>query len=786
MLRSKKFVISILVFLTLATFAFVYVEIRSMSRELDEKFIEAHDSVPTRVFSSPYIFRPGVGASIDELRYRLREREYHEVLNESQVGGAGQYSLELSNGLPSKLTIITNDFPYVDLAKEVLFGSNSVDLRPIKRIVSWKNGEVEKVFLPTGEILPFMALEPVLVAQLNQRGAQARKTIPIGEIPHTLMEAIVLTEDQRFLEHRGIDPRGILRSMYVNLRSGSYVQGASTITQQLTRNILFSRQKTMTRKIKEMAMAVVLEFKYSKDQILEKYLNEVFFGQSGNIAVHGVSEAAKFYFGKNLDELTTAEQALLAGLVRGPFLYSPFRHWDKAKLRQEIVLKKLFEGGAITEPQYKAAIKEKIKLARVNLVQNRAPYFTDMIEAQLLKDLNEQEVVGAGYTIYSTLDTYYQSLAEQNVAKGVENIESRLKVFLSKKKKEDEARLVQGLFLAIEPSSGHLLAMVGGRSYEESNYNRALLMRRQVGSLMKPFVYLAGLMYGKNPVGGGPMNAITKYEDKPFEYQYDNQSWSPKNYEDDFNGMVTLRYALAHSINTVAARVAIDTGLDKLVEVAKAAGIDADLQAFPSLSLGAVDVAPMSVAGAYTTLANYGIKKEITATLLVLAEDGHLIGRFHPQEGRVLPQDETANLVNMMTSVFEIGTAKLAKDLGFTWPASGKTGTTNEFRDAWFAGFTNKVLAISWVGFDRDDEFVRKHRKALKLTGAVAALPVWAEFMKSVHKNQPPHAIIYPEGSLNRVEVDLITGNRANNSCRGNNVVEEVFTNHNMPRVECN
>jgi membrane peptidoglycan carboxypeptidase len=309
-------------------------------------------------------------------------------------------------------------------------------------------------------------------------------------------------------------------------------------------------------------------------------------------------------------------------------------------------------------------------------------------------------------------------------------------------------------------------------------------MKRHIGSLVKPFVYLSALINGKNP-DGTPMSAISKFEDKPFTYEYDKKSWSPKNFEEEFEGTVTMRYALAKSINTVAAQVAIATGLDNLVATMKSAGFEGDVQPLPSLSLGAFDSPPLDVARSYDTLANFGLKRELTSTLAIVADDGHPIAKFYPHDERALPPEETANVVQLMTSVFEIGTAHASRAAGFTWPAAGKTGTTSEFRDAWFGGFTHKILGISWIGFDRDDEVVRKHRKALKLTGAVAALPVWTEFMNGVHKNQDPLDFAYPDGALRKVAVDLISGTRAGMRCFGESVVEEYFTPRNIPSREC-
>ena len=781
---------------------------RSVSAKLEERFHLDHDSIPTRVYSSVYWVRPGVGASAEELRYRFKERDYKEV-RPGEERGPGTYSLELDElKRPSILTVHTNEFAYPPVAKEVIFGSPDATTGEGKFTAIFVGGNVSKVLGPdSGDIPSGFAVEPILVARLNEGNKEARKTVPLSQIPHTLLEGIVVTEDQRFLEHIGFDPRGIARSIWVSIRSrGHQVQGGSTITQQLARNMYLNNRRTLGRKLEELFVSVFLEIHFSKDEILEKYLNGVFLGQSGNIAIHGVAEAAKFYFNKPLDDLTIAEQALMAGIIKGPPFYSPFRHLDRARVRQEIVLGKMRDAGVITNEQYSQALNEPVHLARASTVQNRAPYFTDMVQAQLLKELPESESMEAGYTIFSTLDTYYQQLAEAAVSQGVERVEEKIQKYVeleakrkakkdkkkvvvedpaAEDKPDENGRLVQGVFVAVDPANGRILSLVGGGSYEESNFNRALLMKRHIGSLVKPFVYLSALINGHN-ADGTPMNSISKFEDKPFTYEYDKKSWSPKNFEDEFEGTVTMRYALAHSINTVAAQVAISTGLDNTVNTCKSAGFEGDLKPLPSIALGAFDAPPLDVARAYDTLANFGVRRELTATLAIVADDGHPIAKFNPQDERTLPPEETANVVQLMTSVFELGTAHPARVAGFNWPAAGKTGTTSDFRDAWFAGFTHKLLGISWVGFDRDDEVVRKHRKALSLTGAVAALPVWTQFMIATHKNQDPAPIAYPDGALRRVDVDLISGARANQRCMGQNVVEEVFTYRNVPVNECN
>ncbi|MCO5142462.1 MAG: PBP1A family penicillin-binding protein [Oligoflexia bacterium] len=782
-INVKIFLISF--FLIAIVFCLIaFFGLKALSKDIEEKFYAVYDSIPSRVYSNLFWLKKGVSLSEKELKSRLKERGYKEIERPDFVRKAGDFHLAINEDGLESLVIYPQEFDYPPYVEEVFFEGQRPPVFSNTVRVEFGEGFVTGIYNnSTGEIIDRVPLEPVLVAQLNEGGVQARKTVPIGEIPHTLMKGIVLTEDQRFLEHSGIDPRGILRSIYVNIRSGAYVQGASTITQQLARNIYLSRKKTIRRKIKEMIMSVMLEFKFSKDEILEKYLNEVYFGQAGSIAIHGVSEAAKFYFNKNLSQLTIAEQAVLAGLVRGPFYYSPFRHFDRAKSRQEVVLKKMLESEAITQQQYDEAIKEKLEFTKISPLQNAAPYFTDMVLAQLLTELPEHEVLGSGYSIFTTLDPYYQSIAEAAVQRGVKNIEDRLrKVF--KLKDEESQKYIQGVFLAVDPKHGYINAVVGGRSYEESTYNRAILMRRQIGSLVKPFVYLSALIYGKNE-DGTPMNAISKFEDRSYVFEYDNKKWSPKNYEDEYLGTVTMRFALANSINTVAAKVAVDTGLENVITVAKAAGIETEIKPYPSLSLGAIGLSPLEIATAYTTLANFGNKLQLTSVIAVIGSGGVPVAKFIQPTAYTLPPEETANLVQLMTSVFDLGTAKSSRAMGFYWPAAGKTGTTNEFRDSWFAGFSEKMLAINWVGFDRDDDLVRKQRRVLKLTGAAAALPIWSEFMKEVHLNQSPQPLQYPEGVLRTLEIDLISGGKASYRCMGQNVVTEVFTYRNAPTFEC-
>ncbi len=769
--------------------------IHRLSLELDEQFHTTPDSVPTKVYSRLFWLRPGQSVLEEEIQARLQERDYGEIA-EGEKLSPGMYRWddyspdeEESKLFPSadrwrRLLLFLKPFSYPPSIKKLFFDEENVgvDKGHVFSII-WVQGgisQVSRVGREEKEDISGLALEPVLVARLNSNDTETRENIPIKEIPYTLLQAIVSVEDRRFLEHGGIDPIGILRSIWVNIRAGAYRQGASTITQQLIRNIYLERSKTLKRKIKEMIMALLLELRYSKDTILEKYLNEVYFGQIGSLEVHGVGQAAKHYFNKKLTELSIAEQSVLTALIRGPFYYSPYRYPDRLKKRKEAVLEKILEYGLITEMDYEKALKEKLTFVEHSSVIDRYPYFTDFIKTQVLKEIPDEQLLGSGYEIFSTMDTYYQKIVDEKVLSGVKRLENSL---LKKLVIQGEHDPLQAVFLLVDPKTNQLLAVVGGRSFKSSSYNRALLMRRQIGSLVKPFVFLTGLLFGEDEKKH-PLNAISKIEDAPFVYDYDGKQWEPKNYSGKYLGVVTLEYALANSINTATARLATQTGIPRLVDTLRLAGMGEN-ESLPSLSLGALEASPMEIAVAYSILANMGHYREITSVLAITDRNGNPVAQFIPREEQRLPQAETANIVKMMEGVFTEGTAKGARQMGFIYPAAGKTGTTNQYRDSWFAGFTSRLLGVAWVGYDRDNEQVAEQKKIQKITGASGALPIWVSIMKAAHKGIQPTPIAIPQGLLKKIPVDIITGGRATEGCEAPNTMEKYFTARNIPQYTC-
>ncbi|MEK6704851.1 MAG: PBP1A family penicillin-binding protein, partial [Bdellovibrionota bacterium] len=641
-----------------------------------------------------------------------------------------------------------------------------------------------------GSEVPDIYLEPELVATLTRSSSdkqEIRELVKFKGIPAFTWKAIIAIEDQHFLDHRGLDPRGMARAFLINLKTLSLAQGGSTITQQLVKNLMARRSKNIFRKINEIFLALLLEASFEKEQILERYLNEVYLGQIGNFEVHGVAEGAKHFFNKRLEELNLAEIALLAGLIRGPAYYSPYRYLDRALERQKLVLRKMVETGQIAEEEAKQAMTLPINFAPPQFSANKAPYFTDYVKAELIRHLkeriSEQEITQAGFRVYTTLDMNLSQAAQEAIASGVSSLEKKLKIRVPDR--------LEGALACVDHNNGQIKALIGGRSYAKSTFNRILNMKRQVGSTFKPVVYLAALQkgYDSNDIAFGAGYPVT---DAPWTLVFDHgrQKWSPRNYEKEFMGRITLRNALAHSVNTVSARLAHEVGIKKIIETARALGIESDLPEVPSLSLGVAELSPIELLRVYSTLANRGVQDELTVIKGITLDDGTGYARFvyHPKQ--VIDQAPVDLLTEMMQSVFTYGTAKDAYKMGFERPAAGKTGTTSHHRDSWFAGFTPHLATVVWVGIDHDqgsNETARKEpsKTKLVLTGATSALPIWASFMKEALVGEPPSPFPLSEHLLD-VLVDKHSGNIASSDCPSSQTLMEKYIRGVEPRkVAC-
>ena len=568
-----------------------------------------------------------------------------------------------------------------------------------------------------------------LITELH---VERRIFVPLAHIPQSLRDAIIATEDKRFYYHWGLDPIGIARAVMQNYRSGRIVEGGSTITQQLTKVLFLTPDKSLERKLKEAILALELERRYAKDRILEMYLNQVYFGHGA----YGVEAAARTYFGKSVSELSVRESALVAGLPRAPSSYSPFEYPDAAKRRRETVLRRLVEYGSISEEDSKRLARSDLGLIPPERRRNTGQYFLEYVQQALEAKYGADLVFKGGLHVYTTLNPTVQLMAEQAVRNGLKALEGRTKGAAT-----DHP---EGALVSIEPQTGYVRAMVGGYDFFRSEFNRAVLARRQPGSAFKPLVYIAALEAGLTPA--------TRIEDAPVAYTVgpNGQAWKPENYDRRFRGPTTLQQAIEESVNVVTIKVQEQIGLRQTIDVARRFGITSPLQANLSLALGTSDLTLLELTSAYGALGNEGVLVPPTAIRYVTDPQGKLLEE-HVPEGRVAASPEMAYVItHMLRGVVERGTGQAAKALGR--PVAAKTGTTNDYSNAWFVGFTPSLATGVWVGYDRPRSLGKDE------TGSRVAVPIWVAFMGKALQGTPREDFPVPDG-VSLVPVDLDASN---------------------------
>ena len=592
-------------------------------------------------------------------------------------------------------------------------------------------------------------LEPEILASADERPGEEHRPVRLADVPLVLLNAVLAAEDHRFFEHGGLDARGVLRAAWTNLRAGRVMQGGSTITQQLIKNRLLGARRTYLRKLQEAWLATLVEARYSKQQILEAYLNEIYLGQRGGLAVRGVGAAARVYFRKEIHQLTPAEAALLAGMVRAPNSYSPVVNPERARARRDIVLARMRELGTLSAADFEAARAQAVRVPPAATTTPPAPYFIDYVRLELEQRFGD---VGetAGASVFTTLDLALQRFAEAAVVRGLDRLETRV----PRLRRDDPARRLQAAFVALDATTGEIRALVGGRDYQASQFNRAALARRQPGSAFKPFVYLAALR-----ARGGPpaLTAASIVEDAPLTLTVGRDTWSPRNYNDQYEGRVTVRRALEQSLNAATIRVAESVGLPAVVETARALGFAGELAPVPAAALGTFEATPLEMARSYLPFANGGVRPNgAVAVRAVRDRDGALDPVDAAEPVAVITPAEAYLVTSLLEGVIASGTGASARALGVSGAIAGKTGTTNDGRDAWFIGYAPRLLAVVWVGFDGGD--------AHGLSGAEAALPIWADFMRQALDAYPQPAFTVPTG-IAFAEVDLTNGQLANRFC---------------------
>ena len=706
---------------------------------------KSDDHPPLRLYSGPFLLQPNLSLVQSRLLERLQRLGYRQV---KVTQAPGDYQLT-----EEALTVYLHPQP------EGYVGATMVRL-PLDQ------GRVTDVLSPLeGTPLFSIFLEPELLSGVRGESRQVREWIPLAQIPPLIIETVLTIEDRRFYSHFGIDPIAVGRAIWANFTKGGVVQGGSTITQQLAKNLFYSPQRTMGRKFKEALAALVLEVKYTKQNILESYLNEIYLGQAGFVSIYGMSEAAHRYFGKTLEQLTVDEVAMVAGLIKGPNSYAPTKHPELAKQRRDVVLRRLKEIGLLTEEAWNRAVKEPVRVTPPEDVLTDAPYFVDAV----LREVEEAGVVPIpeGSRIDSTLDPMIQQAATEALENGLAKLEKTYSHL------SNSPEPMQGAVMVLDPKNGSVLALVGGRDYRRSQFNRAIQARRQPGSLFKPFVYLAALEAAREGQVG-QLTAASLLADEPVTFESGTGPWSPQNYDKQFHGPITVRSALEQSLNVPAVQAAKTVGTKPIVQLLHRLGVTSAIgDDLSSVALGSSSVSLMEITAAYGAIANGGIAVKPTAVRSTRDRQGDMVWNTVPNRQQATSPQGAYVLTSLLEGVIQRGTASKAKVLGLQGTVAGKTGTTDGYRDAWFVGYTSDVVIGVWVGFD--DE------RSLRLTGSQAALPIWMDLARRVI---PPNvsAFVMPSGVVTR-DIDPKTGQLATFQCPER--VSEVFIEGTEPSVYC-
>ncbi len=698
--------------------------------------------VPSILYGRPT--RIHAGDSVENLRLyeRLRRLSYRKV--QGAPSKEGTWSEDAG-----KLRIHVRDFR-----------CGAEEERSYVAEIGIREGRVETMATAEGTPVGEVLLDPEEVGRIMGPGNEARRIVPLSAIPVQLQNAVLAAEDARFYRHFGIDLVGIARAFLANLRSLRFAQGGSTITQQLAKNFFLTPKKSVWRKLREAELALVMEYRYSKKQILESYLNKIYFGQDGARGIYGVEEAARFYFSKSAGEVSLEEAALLAGIINSPSRYSPFRMPADARDRRNWVLSRMSKLGMIGEKEAARAIRSPVLTGGGTRKVRAAGYFTDYVQRSSEEAIGDEKLYRAGYRIYTSLDPYQQSAAEAAVSAGLAEIGGG-----------GGGEPLEAALVAVDPRTGETTAMVGGRGYGDTQFNRAADAHRQAGSAFKPFVLLAAMQEASR--GKGKVTLATPVSGEPLTVDVPGGTWTPANFEDKTYGTITVRKMIEDSVNTAAVRLAMQVGLDTVVSAARDAGIRSPLSPVPSLALGSFEVTPVELAYAYATLASGGLRHEPYALEAILGPSGEPVFTSNPA-GKQAVDPRAAWLVSAaLDGVIERGTGATARSL-VPFPVAGKTGTTDEYRDSWFAGYTPEVACVVWVGNDSG--------KSTGLTGARGALRIWARFMKSLYPAAGPAAPPVPQGIVT-AEIDPATGYLATSACPER--FTETFLEGTVPTETC-
>ncbi len=699
------------------------------SKMIDARLSGETQRSDPRIFARPYEFRRGQSLSPTQIIDRLNDLGYSHREKAEQPG-------EFAVGRDAVVIIPRSG----DRAKQV-----------VRIVFAARRGKATE---PTAidhletvtpkRTIDKVTLDTPLITALATEAREKRRDVPLSVIPPVMVQAVLAIEDRRFYDHLGIDPIGITSAAIDNVVGRKkYLRSGSTLTQQLVKNTFLTPEQTLKRKVSEWFMSIALERRLSKEQILTLYLNDVSLGQRGSFAIHGVQEAARLFFAKDVTNLSLTEAATIAGVIQSPSRLSPFNNPDRAKDRRNVVLHAMADTGFITEDAAERGSREPLQMAQ-RALDAEAPYFVDYIGQELQEKYPSQ--TGA-IDVYTTLDLHLQRIAQDVVRDGL----TRVDELLAKRKRQK----AQSALIAVDPRTGEVLALVGGRSYNQSQFNRAIVAKRQPGSAFKPFVYLSAFERAAAD-GRTDLTPATVVIDEPTSWEFNQQTWTPGNYDGEFEGPVTLRRALALSRNIPTIKVAETTGYDQVAALWKRVGASTPPRPYPSIALGVFEATPFEIANAYTVFANGGTIKPLHAISRFISSSGKDVPLKDDAPRTIARPDTTFLVTNMMRSVLNEGTGAGARAAGYTQDAAGKSGTTNDLRDAWFVGFTPELLTVVWVGLDDN--------QPLGLSGTQAALPIWTAFMMRALGGRTSGGFEPPDGVV-FADIDRDTGKIAVPGC---------------------
>ena len=677
----RKAFLWIFVFSAIAFLAYLFI----LDRQIINRFEGRIWQLPAHVYARPLELYLGKAISNKQLVFELEYLNYQKV--------------SFAPNKPAQYRIRNNVFEIKTRAFDFWDG-NEPD-HTIKLNIS-EDVVTQLINVETKKNIDLIRFDAGYLTGIFPSHAEDRVLVKLTDAPDEFLKVLLLIEDRRFFEHYGVDPKSIARALYVNVSSGRTVQGASTLTQQLVKNLFLTQEKTLVRKINEAFMSLLLEFHYDKKIILETYLNEIYLGQDGRRAIHGFGLASEFYFGKKLNDLSTDEMAVMVGMVKGASYYNPKRNPDNAKKRRDVVLNTMLQEDLLTEKEAKILLNKPVTTVK-HASAGLYPAFIDLVKIQLQQDYDVDDLRSEGLRVFTTLDPYVQFVTEQAIVKTLPKLSSD--------------KELQTAAVVVSPTNGDVLAIVGDRKPSYKGFNRALNVNRPIGSLIKPVIYLTALQHPSE------YTLATMLDDSYFSYSTAEQKdWQPQNYDKEFHGDVTMYEALLKSYNIPAVRTGLDIGLNNVIDTFTAMSTHESIPAYPSLTLGAINMSPVEVAGIYQTLSANGFRSPLRSVHAVLDKNRNPLERYSLSVDNQVEPEAVALINSALIDVTKFGTAKeLSNNLSIQ--VAGKTGTSDDTKDSWFAGFSNDLTAVVWMGYDDN--------RPTGLTGSTGAMRIWQDIFKN-------------------------------------------------------